>query len=130
MIFGLLPVLRDGRAHRGKVDQEGNPREVLEHDPRDDKGDLLGARRPAFHVASARTACSDTRLPSQFLRSDSRTRRIDTGSLETSRPAPARAGSEWNRFAVPFAWNDFEGFKRIGGLAHRTGCPVISQGPP
>ena len=48
-----------------------------------------------FQLASARTAASLTRLPSQLRRTDSSTRRMETGSLEIGpTPAFSSAGSE------------------------------------
>ena len=41
--LGILPQLRDRRAHRGQVHEERHPGEVLQDDASDDKGDLLGA---------------------------------------------------------------------------------------
>ncbi len=40
------------------------------------------------------TACSATRFPSQFLSSDSKTSRIETGRREIRNPAASSAGSE------------------------------------
>jgi hypothetical protein len=52
--------------------------------------------RSAFgcQLASARTAASCTRLPSQLRSKDSSTSRIDTGRRETLKPDCSSAGSE------------------------------------
>lgn len=93
--LGILAQPGDGAAHGGEVHEQRHTGEILQHDARDDEGDFLGARARGCQWASARTAASLTRLPSQLRRTDSSTRRMETGSLEIGpRPVFSSAGSE------------------------------------
>ena len=44
MIFGFLPSLRDGGAHRRQIHQQRHAGEILQHDARDDERDFRRAR--------------------------------------------------------------------------------------
>ena len=56
-----------------------------------------------FQFASARTFCSDTRLPSQLRNTDSSTRRMDTGNRETGpTPDSSSCGSAYSVPCRPF----------------------------
>ena len=50
MIFGFLPSLGCGVAHRGEVDQQRHAGEILQHDARHDERNFLGARRVRLPV--------------------------------------------------------------------------------
>ena len=76
-------------AHRGEIDEQRHAGEVLQHDARDDERNLVGTRGAiGAQLASLRTCCSVTFLPSQLRSTDSSTMRIETGRREIL-PTPA-----------------------------------------
>ncbi len=48
--FRVFAESGDGRAHGGEVNEQGDAREILKHDARDDERDLFGALGPGAPV--------------------------------------------------------------------------------
>ena len=92
IIFGILAQRLHGGAHRGEIDEQRHAGEVLQHDARDDEGNLVVAGRLRVPVGEVRTSPSVTFLPSQLRSTDSSTMRMVTGSFETG-PTPCFSSS-------------------------------------
>ncbi len=96
MIFGFLPSRCHRGAHGRQIHQQRHAGEILQHNARDDERNFLRARFVRLPIRQgADVAFSVTFLPSQFRSTDSSTRRMETGSLETGpTPAFSSAGRE------------------------------------
>ena len=83
MIFGFLPSRATAERIAARSTSSGTPVKSCSTMRATTNGISSVRRAFGFQLASARTFCSVTRLPSQLRRTDSRTRRMETGSLDT-----------------------------------------------